>query len=346
MSEISYKVLTIYVPVIRNKIIEYKAVASFFDVGTDAIFNKIGSISSWSSLLNDTTEVILDDIQNLEKAGYNTTDTLIESTTNYIAEALYEDDANRYHYNYDDLVDAIIASSTSNICTVYLGKLKLQTYLDSLVQINDQKLIDIVYVDDESNKHKYSGPFINDLTITSEIQEKLTALDTLSTQIGELKTKLETLGTTVTSTGSKIKFTTDLTQYEDDSSVVTVMTPSDSPIIDIWENATSIGWIDFGRLLKSNSTSFYLSLPSDTDPSYCSLHIVGDWSNIQNYVPTGLDDIATIVIGNTTIFTNGSVINDATPPLGLESVYNTITVTDSDGDNHIIHFYLGFKPEE
>ena len=213
------------------------------------------------------------------------------------------------------------------------------------VEINDQKLIDIVYIDDEGNKHKYSGPFINDLTITSEIQEKITALNTLNTQIGELKTKLDTLSTTITSTGSKIKYTTDLTQYEDDSSVITVMTPLDIPIIAIWHNEVNIGWIDFTRFLQLTDISFYLSISSNIFVEECYLSLVGDWSNIQSYVPTDLDDIASIVINTTTVYTIGSVTG-STVPLSSSLEENIITITDSDGSPWVRHFYLGFKPGE
>lgn len=67
------------------------------------------------------------------------------------------------------------------------------------VEINDQKLIDIIYVDDKGNKVKYSGPFINDLTITPEIEEQISNLNNISNKINELKSRLDTLNNTVNS---------------------------------------------------------------------------------------------------------------------------------------------------
>lgn len=122
------------------------------------------------------------------------------------------------------------------------------------VEINDQKLIDIVYVDDEGNRHKYSGPFINDLTITSEIQEKLTALDTLNTQIGELKTKLDNLNTDVTNNSGMdlIQYMMDLpTGVTSGVNNVYVLPPEDScPIgISLVQSpfTFNIGWIDLNK---------------------------------------------------------------------------------------------------
>lgn len=122
------------------------------------------------------------------------------------------------------------------------------------MEINDQKLIDIVYVDDDGNKHKYSGPFINDLTITSEIQEKLDALDTLNTQIGELKTKLDTLSTEVTNNSGKdlIQYMMDLpTGVASGVNNVYVLPPEDAcPIgISLIQSpfTFNIGWIDLNK---------------------------------------------------------------------------------------------------
>lgn len=345
MSEISYNSLTLMVPVIRGNNIEYKKLITVTNVSYISIFSTISNISAWQSFIVNSDEITENDLDTYSKAGYSIYDTLIDSTTSSFAENLYEDSGNGVPYDYTNLVEAVNNSSIEVPCTVYLDKFKLQTYLDSLVQINDQKLIDIVYVDDEGNKHKYSGPFINDLTITSEIQEKLTTLDTLNTQIGELKTKLETLGTTVASTGSKIKFTTDLTQYEDDSSIITIMTPTNIPILDILQNGVSIGWVDFTRFLKLVDTAFYFGLPANVLPEECALNLVGDWSNIQNYTPTGLDDIADIHINTSTVYTNGNTTGSiAFPSSSPED--NVITIVDSDGSVWFKHFYLGFKPEE
>lgn len=213
------------------------------------------------------------------------------------------------------------------------------------VEINDQKLIDIVYVDDEGNKHKYSGPFINDLTITSEIQEKLTALDTLNIQIGELKTKLETLNTTVTSTGSKIKYTTDLTQYEDDSSIVAVMPAENIPILTIQKMGQKYGWVDVAQLLfVPYQSSFYLSIPSNEDLSQFSISCAGDWSNIQSYKPNILDDIGNIVMSGVTIYANGALTGNNVP-ISPGSDIN-MTITDSAGTSFYVMIKPGFKPEE
>lgn len=213
------------------------------------------------------------------------------------------------------------------------------------VEINDQKLIDIVYVDDEGNKHKYSGPFINDLTITDEIQTKLNSITTLGNQISELKTKLDTLNNTVNTPGSKIKYTSDLTHYEDDPSIVTIMTPTDTLIIDIWQDTTSIGWVDFGKLLKSNSKSLYLGLSSNILSDEIALKFIGDWTSIQSYVPTGLEDIASIIINGFTMYENYNSTGAIAYPSSVEGD-NIITISDNSGSTYVIYFYLGFKPGE
>ena len=131
------------------------------------------------------------------------------------------------------------------------------------VEINDQKLIDIVYVDDEDNKHKYSGPFINDLTITSEIQEKLTALDTLNTQIGELKTKWDNLTTDVTNNSGidLIQYMMDLpTGVASGVNNVYVLPPEDScPIgISLVQSpfTFNIGWLDLNKKDSNNANDY------------------------------------------------------------------------------------------
>lgn len=225
------------------------------------------------------------------------------------------------------------------------------------VEINDQKLIDIVYVDDEGNKHKYSGPFINDLTITTEIQEKLTALDTLNIQVSELKTKLDTLNATVLEEFDNGHIT--FSEYAETGNTIpsyawekVVMPRDDSefPIIYIVKNAVTYGWIDLTKLFKlENNSTFYTGIKQynlDTVPWYYKLAYSDYWSNkINSYLPPGLNDIASIVINDITLYDNGAATN-AAAHLTTDGTQNWLKITDSDGSIYTIYLDNGFKPEE
>lgn len=229
------------------------------------------------------------------------------------------------------------------------------------LEINDQKLIDIVYVDNEGNKHKYSGPFINDLTITSEIQEKLTALDTLNTQIGKLKTKLETLGTTITSTGSKIKYAENIYQYEDDinaNNIIPVILENGQNIahftigLEDKESGSTVGsygWVDMRRIKNLSSGSIvYLGISSDLNLNDLALSPTSKsgWEDITSYKPSNLVDIANITFNGNVFFENNTFTND--PPIvnlgGNEEL--TLIITDSSSNTWTIKFERGFKPGE
>lgn len=208
------------------------------------------------------------------------------------------------------------------------------------VEINDQKLIDIVYVDDEGNKHKYSGPFINDLTITSEIQEKLTALDTLNTQIGELKTKLSTLNTTVTTTGSKIKYVTELPN-EPEEDTCYVLPPKNAPIIQIMRSTSECGWVDYNTITKlAKDSIIYLNLDMGEDPTAYRLQGTGN-----NWNTTNLPNVYYVNLGPSCIYENGSLKNMDQPINATDTV---IMKTMDNNENLIWRGYikLGFKPEE
>lgn len=180
------------------------------------------------------------------------------------------------------------------------------------LEINDQKLIDIVYVDDEGNKHKYSGPFINDLTITSEIQEKLTALGTLNTQIGELKTKLDTLNTTVSSDeyANTIQYMLNMPTGVASGVSNVYVTPSENacPIgIRIYQapSTYNIGWFDLLKKNQNNNSydEIYLginkNIHSNFDPEqnfYLDLNITNKISSDKtkysvwdHVLPTGIN---------------------------------------------------------
>lgn len=208
------------------------------------------------------------------------------------------------------------------------------------VEINDQKLIDIVYVDDEDNKHKYSGPFINDLTITSEIQEKLDALDTLNTQIGELKTKLDTINTSVTTSGSKIKYVTELPD-ELEANTCYVLPPDDALVIKIVQDNIDVGWVDYNQIkLLSNNSIYYLDIKKDED-LYVDTYLtcIG-----TNWIPSNLPEVASINIGGTLVYENATLVASANVSLSSSDI--NLTVQSPDGDSWQITLKPGFKPEE
>ena len=133
------------------------------------------------------------------------------------------------------------------------------------VEISDQKLIDIVYADDDGIQHKYSGPFINDLTITPEIQEQINKLKELDTNINALKDKLDTLKASISSTGSKIKYVTELPEEPEENTCYVLPPNTDfsmysSLIIDCTasgqEFTTEIGFLDWNKV----SSNMYLSV--------------------------------------------------------------------------------------
>ena len=59
-----------------------------------------------------------------------------------------------------------------------------------MVDISDTPLVSMVLVDDENNRTTFTGPIINDFTITEDLQSKITQLTTLATNISNLQTRL------------------------------------------------------------------------------------------------------------------------------------------------------------
>ena len=62
-----------------------------------------------------------------------------------------------------------------------------------MANISDTPLVSMVLVDDENNRTTFTGPIINDFTITEDLQEKITQLTTLATNIGNLQTRLQNI---------------------------------------------------------------------------------------------------------------------------------------------------------
>lgn len=214
------------------------------------------------------------------------------------------------------------------------------------VEINDQKLIDIVYVDDEGNKHKYSGPFINDLTITSEIQEKLDTLTKLNSDITDLKTRLDTFNSNLS---SKIKYVTEIPS-EPETNTCYVLPSDDAVIIQVvratnegGEN-TEQGWINFTDVMKSEKNSIiYLGLEMGNIPSAFRLKTFG-----SNWNSTYLPEVYYVQFGPTGVYENG-VASSISAPITLVGNERSILIKALDYNENLIWrgtFKLGFKPKE
>ena len=59
-----------------------------------------------------------------------------------------------------------------------------------MANISDTPLVSMVLVDDNNNRTTFTGPIINDFTITEDLQSKITQLTTLATNISNLQTRL------------------------------------------------------------------------------------------------------------------------------------------------------------
>lgn len=192
------------------------------------------------------------------------------------------------------------------------------------IEISDQKLIDIVYVDDDGTRHKYSGPFINDFTINPEIQEQINKLKELDININVLKDKLDTLKSSISSNNSKIKYVTELPE-EPEENTCYVLPPDNSVTLKIYKDDVSnpnncLGWVDFRNIaamaktgdIDSNPTTskqyMYLNIPKDIE----NIYLVPDGNNwnldaIKPYVTSELTEINYILVGNTFLYDKGTM---------------------------------------
>ena len=130
-----------------------------------------------------------------------------------------------------------------------------------MANISDTPLVSMVLVDDNNNRTTFTGPIINDFTITEDLQSKITQLTTLATNISNLQTRLtnitnilntqnieftNTQPTNVSNAGSKL--------YIRPALSLNIVTEVTSPSYASTLTFNLYPWLSGSIISKSNST--------------------------------------------------------------------------------------------
>ena len=198
-----------------------------------------------------------------------------------------------------------------------------------MADISDTPLVSMVLVDDENNRTTFTGPIINDFTITENLQSKITQLTTLATNISNLQTRLTNI-TNILNT-QNIEFTDNVSDVSSAGSKLYIQpqyyiklvnnTTGDIRYINMTPYVTGKYNFTMDSLYSLSTT---VSLRLDTEFNYDEWKL---YNNIGSY--EGLTVQSDGTVGDITNIVLNSILSDGT----LTSNELVLNINRDSGDN-------------
>lgn len=223
-----------------------------------------------------------------------------------------------------------------------------------MADISDTPLVSMVLVDDENNRTTFTGPIINDFTITEDLQNKITQLTTLATNISNLQTRLTNI-TNILNT-QNIEFTDNISDVSSVGSKLYIQpqvylkiegysSDESNPIIIRYLNITPF-FTGKHNFPEDVVTQFNCSLDLDSSIDINTLTATFGPNSLQDLsvqVNATVETVAYIFIGDSTVYQDNSVTSENSAYIGVGN--NTIQCTTSTGKQVEVHMVLNVYEE-